>query len=127
MSDTPLFETEDLGDIIVVSPIRDMGEFEMAEADVPVYQQLLKLTDQRGIVIDMSQTDYFGSSTIGMFIQLVEHAHKQGRAIAFCNLSQHERQVVGITHVNKILDVVDSRKEAIDFVRNSTLKAETKR
>jgi anti-anti-sigma factor len=125
MSGKPLFETEDLGDIVVVSPIRNMGEFEMTDVNVPVYQQLIELTNGRGVVINLSQTDYFGSSTIGMFIQLVKHVHEQNLAIALCNLSQHQQQVVGITHVSEILDVMDSRAEAIEFVRNSTSKAVT--
>ena len=84
-----LFESEDLGYVVVVSPTRDMGEFEMADYDVSAYDQLVRLTDGRNVVLDFSQTDYFGSSTIGMFIRLAKHVHAQNRAIAFCNLSEH--------------------------------------
>jgi anti-anti-sigma factor len=120
MSKDALFESEDLGDVVVVSPTRDMGEFEIASSDVPAYDQLAGLTDGRNVVIDLSQTDYFGSSTIGMFIRLAKHVHARGRAIAFCNLSKHESQVVGITHVGQVLDVRDSRESAIEFVRSDT-------
>ena len=122
MSKEALLESEDLGDVVVVSPTRDMGEFEMADYDVSAYDQLVRLTDGRNVVLDFSQTDYFGSSTIGMFIRLAKHVHAQNRAIAFCNLSEHELQVIGITHINEILDFKDSRKSAIEFVRNDTAR-----
>jgi anti-anti-sigma factor len=120
MSKEALFETEDLGDVVVVSPTRDMGEFEMATNDVPAFEQLVALTDGRHVVVDLSQTDYFGSSTIGLFIRLAKHVHALKRAVAFCNLSKHESQVVGITHVSEILDIRDSRESAIEFVRSKT-------
>lgn len=120
MSNKALFESEDLGDVFVVSPTRDMGEFEMASNDVAVYDQLVELTDGRNVVIDLAQTDYFGSSTLGMFIQLAKHVHAQNRTIAFCNLSKHEREVMSISHVNEILDIKDSRESALTFIRNAS-------
>lgn len=123
MSAEPLFEIEDLGDIVVISPVRDMGEFEMADADLPAYQQLLELATDRSVVIDMSRTDYFGSSTVGLFIRLVKQVQSHNRAVAFCNLSLHEQEVVGITHVKELLNVKDSREDAIAFVRNTISKA----
>jgi hypothetical protein len=100
MSTEPLFDVEDLGDVVVITPTRNMGEFEIAN-------------------IDLSRTDYFGSSTIGLFIQLVKHVHANNHAIAFCNLSKHEREIAGITHVSEILDVLDSHEAALEFVRNA--------
>lgn len=119
MSLESLFESEDLGDVVVVSPTRDMGEFEMASSDIPAYDQLVDLTHGRNIVVDLSQTDYFGSSTIGLFIRLAKHVHAEGRAIAFCNLSPHEAQVIGITHVSEVLAITDSREAAIELVRST--------
>jgi anti-anti-sigma factor len=122
MSQEALFKSEDLGDVVVVSPTRDMGEFEMADCDAPAYDQLVKLTDGRNVVFDFSQTDYFGSSSIGIFIRLAKHVRGQDRVIAFCNLSEHEMQVIRITHINEILDFKDSRESAIEFVRGNTVQ-----
>lgn len=116
MSNKRLFKTEEFGDIIVVMPLRDMGEFELVELDTPALTQLVEMTNGRNVVVDLSQTDYFGSSTIGLFIQFTKHVHSQDRRIAFCNLSSHEQQVVGITHVDQLLDIRKSRTDAIEFV-----------
>jgi len=120
-----LFETETVKDIVVVTPTRDMGEFEMASNEIPAYDQLVELTDGRSVVVDLAKTDYFGSSTIGMFIRLVKHVHSQGRAIAFCNLSKHEQEVVDITHVHELLDLKDSQESAIEFVENAIAKTKS--
>lgn len=122
MSKDALFETEDLGDVVVVLPTRNMGEFEMASNEVSAFEQLIALTDGRSAVIDLSKTDYFGSSTIGLFIRLAKRMRAENLAISFCNLSAHEAEIIGITHVGEVLDVRESRQSAIDYVRNATAK-----
>ncbi len=124
MHDTTLFQTEQSGDTIIVLPMKDMGEFEMASISADqtsAFDQLVKLTDGFNVVVDLSHTDYFGSSTIGLFNRLVAHVHVQSRKIAFCNLSLHEKEVVKITHINKLWDVKPSRAAALEYVANTAL------
>ena len=119
MHNNTLFQTEKSGDTVIVVPLRDMGEFEMASMDAeeaPPFEQLVQLTDGHNVVVDLSQTDYFGSSTIGLFNRLVAHVRSRSRRIAFCNLSPHEREVIDITHVDRFWDVKDSREAALEFV-----------
>ena len=116
MSDE-MFQSADHGDVVVVTPLKDMGEFELAQLDVPVYPQLLALTEGRHVVIDLGKTDYFGSSTIGIFIRLVNHAHEQGKKIAFCRLSKHENELVDITHMADFWHIEESVEDAVAFVR----------
>lgn len=119
MSDKELFQSEMIGNTIIIVPTRNMGEFEMAEMEadpMSAFQQLAELTDGHNVVVDLSQTDYFGSSTIGLFNRLVSHVREQSRKVAFCNLSSHEQEVVQITRVSDFWDVKESREEAIRFV-----------
>lgn len=107
-----LFETETSDNTIVLTPVRDMGEFEMAVYDMPVFEYLKELVAEKNVIIDFSKTDYFGSSTIGMFIRLVQHIRDFGRHIVFCNLSTHEEELLKITHILSLWTVVDSLEDA---------------
>jgi anti-anti-sigma factor len=123
MHDMTLFESEQSGDTMIVMPMKDMGEFEMASiaAGQPsAFDQLVQLTDGFDVVLDLSHTDYFGSSTIGLFNRLVSHVHAQSRKIAFCNLSEHEKEVINITHINRLWDMKASRDEALEYVAAKT-------
>lgn len=117
MVESTLFKTEDLSDVMVVTPVRNMGEFRLADSITPAFEQLVELTDDKNVVFDLSETDYFGSSTIGLFIHFAKHVHSQNRKIAFCGFSTHEKQIVGITHVNQFFDVRESLASAIALVR----------
>ena len=122
MSEHSLFESKLVDGVMVVIPLRNMGEFEMASAragDVSPFDRLTQLTNGYNVVIDLSQTDYFGSSTIGLFNRFNSHVKEQNRRIAFCNLSPHEHEVVRITHVNKLWNVKDTLSEALQSVTSS--------
>lgn len=119
MQKNSIFQTEQVGDTVIVTPTKNMGEFEMSSMEgcqTPAYDQLVQLTRGYNVVIDLSCTDYFGSSTIGLFNRLVTHVQKNARRIAFCNPSAHEREVISITHMNKLWDVKTSRAEALTAV-----------
>jgi hypothetical protein len=45
--------------------------------------------------------------------------HAQSLRNAFCNLSSHEKEVISITHINRLWDVKASREEALDYVANT--------
>lgn len=122
MDEEPLFEAQDIGDAVILSPVRNLGEFEISGTDadqLSVFEQLVKLSNGRHVVLDLSRTDYFGSSTIGLFNRLVIHVRKKNRRIAFCNLSEHEKEVISITHIDRLWDVKDSREAALQFVTAS--------
>lgn len=122
MNDDAFFQTHQIGDTIVVEPLRNMGEFEMATIEASqdsAFERLVRLTGENNVVIDLNQTDYFGSSTIGLFNRLVLHVQGADRKIAFCNLSKHETEIVDITHVNKLWAIKDSRDDALAYVSQS--------
>ncbi|MEZ6130450.1 MAG: STAS domain-containing protein [Planctomycetaceae bacterium] len=119
MSDDVLFQTTQIGDTIVVEPTRNMGEFEMAEIDATqdsAFQQLVRLAGTNHVVMDLGQTDYFGSSTIGLFNRFVNHVKAGDRRIAFCNLSKHEQEIIDITRMNQLWEVRQTRDEALAYV-----------
>ena len=118
-----LFQTEVCDDIVILLPLRDMGEFEVSEwsSESPSpFELLVALIDGHNVVVDCSKTDYFGSSTIGFFNRVVQHVERQQRHIAFCNLSEHEREVIQVTHMDKLWRVVESRELAVEQVSGAT-------
>lgn len=112
-----LFQTEHDGDIVIITPLRNMGEFDLAEYDIPLLKSLKQLTAEKDVVIDFSHTDYFGSSTIGIFIQLIREVQKAAHHIVFCNLSEHEQEVIRVTNLDKLWNIVDTRDDALKHLR----------
>jgi anti-anti-sigma factor len=88
----------------------------MSDDQSSLFDHLVKITDGYNVVVDLSQTDYFGSSAIGLFNRLVSHVTDKSHRIAFCNLSEHETEVIDITHLNQIWEIKGSRNDALQFV-----------
>jgi anti-sigma B factor antagonist len=82
---------------------------------------LLKATAQADpplIVLDLSRLRFFGSG----FIEALFRAWNQlnarpGGRLSLCGLTDYCREVVGITHLDQLWRVFETREEAVRFVR----------
>ena len=70
----------------------------------------------RNAVLDFSGTDVFGSSALGFLVvlgRLVKGRHGQ---LALCNLSDHEREVLKVTRLDRSWPIYSSRQQALRAV-----------
>jgi anti-anti-sigma factor len=119
MAKTALFDVQRQDDVIVVTPTADLREFEYQdiEAGAEGILELLGAPGVKGVVLDFYRTDYYGSTALGFFIRMWKRVSSQGGRMAFCNVSQHEREVLAVTRLDGLWPTCPTRDEALKAVR----------
>jgi anti-anti-sigma factor len=68
------------------------------------------------VVLDFHETDYFGSTAVGFFLRLWKQLRGRGGRLAFCNVSEHERDILQVTGFDRLWPICASREEALQAV-----------
>jgi anti-sigma B factor antagonist len=115
---TTILAIKQVGDTVVVTAREDLSElaFEQIERDAEHVLQLLDGTQAKNVVLDFCYTDYYGSSALSFFVKLWERVQEVGGAMAFCNLSDHEREILGVTKLDTLWAICDSQEEGLRSV-----------
>ena len=71
----------------------------------------------QGIVLDFTRLDYMNSSGIGMLVTLLVRARREGRQVSAYGLSDHYRQIFGLTRLDEVISVHDDEARAIAAAR----------
>ena len=111
-------------DTIVVTPVRDLGELdcELFAVDVEGVQRILEQQRARNVVIDFGRTDFFGSDAIYLFLKLHRRVLQNKGRMAFCGLSQNEREVLSVMGLDRMWPICDTQVAAMDLVSRNTVE-----
>src|SRR5579885_2811895 len=94
-----MIQAERQGNTLILTPQEDLRELEYQEITAEG-EGLLHLLDDpaiRNLVVDFGQTDYFGSTALGLFAQLRQRVRARGGRMVFCNVSPHEAEIMEVT------------------------------
>ncbi|MBT4865141.1 MAG: STAS domain-containing protein [Planctomycetaceae bacterium] len=113
-----VFNTEQLGNTLIVIPHGDGLGFRYADVQIEANQIRRTIAERsvKHLVIDLAELDYFGSEVIGVFITMAREATNRGGKAAMCNASEKMRQVLESMKLFKLWPHCDSRKEALAIV-----------
>jgi anti-anti-sigma factor len=116
-----IFETEEQGDTVIVLPTTDLRELDYQRIDAGASKifELLTGGPVKHVVLDFSQTDYYGSTALGFFLKLWKRVQDRQGGMAFCNVSDHEREILRVTKLDRLWPICTSRSEALQAVRQS--------
>ena len=117
-----LFELECREETLIITPTCDLSEFqfrEMTEQAKRGFDQLEASQKVQNVVVDFQRTGYFGSTALGLFVQLWLRVCRRGGRMALCNLSEQEREILEITHLADMWPVCDSLEQALKIVKGS--------
>lgn len=110
-----VFPAELEGNTLIVTPRGDAVGFR--DTDVAgELKTLLELAGSPGIVnlvVDLVNSNYFGSTMIGAINQLGLRFRDAGGRIALCNVSTQMADMLEIMHLNEVWMNFDSRKIAL--------------
>jgi anti-sigma B factor antagonist len=67
----------------------------------------------RKVVLDFSGLDYMNSTGIGLLVTLLVRAQRQRQKLVAFGLSDHYRQILGLTRLDEVIEVVGSESEAL--------------
>jgi anti-anti-sigma factor len=114
-----IFEIEHEEDTIIVVPAMDLRELEYQriEEGAGIILHLLNGTGSKNVVLDFHKTDYYGSTALGFFVKLWKRVRRGNGRMAFCNVSDHEKEILQITDLDQLWPICSSRIEALKAVR----------
>jgi len=109
------FEVERVGDVLVLTPLRDLRELDYPEIEVEGKELLWLESDAwvRGVVVDFGRTDYFGSTAIGLLLRLGRRMRNREGRLALCNVSDHEKEILAAAGLAGFWTAYPSREGAV--------------
>jgi anti-anti-sigma factor len=122
-----VFEIEREGEILVLTPTTNLGELAdpPREAEEEAIIGLLIETSTKKLIVDFHKTDYFGSSALGFFVRLWKLVQGYQGCMAFCNLSDHEKEILMVCGLDSLWPVCASREQAREAVQGAALATAT--
>jgi anti-anti-sigma factor len=113
------FEVALEGETVVVTPPRSLREFDFQEIEAGAKEVMafLSRTRARNVIVDLCRVDYSGSTALGFFARLWEEVKRRRGRMAFCNVSDHEKEILRITRLAAMGPTCASRQEAMAAVR----------
>lgn len=121
MTQAPLFAISRAENAVILTPQRNLSEFEFAQIDAEAAELMGKIAKGSGlnVVIDFVKIDYSGSSALSFFTRLFKNTRLRGGEMAFCNVSPGEREILRITRLDTLWPVCESLDEALKVVEDA--------
>jgi anti-anti-sigma factor len=119
VSSQRLFYCERVGDVLVVTPLTDIGgvESEVIQADVAEIVVALAQIEPPHIVFDFKSVAYFGSAMLEAMLTVWREARGRGGRLAVCNLSEAERELLATVRFDSLWPIGATRDDALALVR----------
>jgi anti-anti-sigma factor len=114
-----IFDIEQKDDTLIVVPAVDLREldYQRIEEGASRILDLLNGTGIKNVVIDFHKTDYYGSTALGFFVRIWKRVRRRKGRMAFCNVSDHEKEILQITNLDHSWPICSSRGEALKAIR----------
>ena len=116
---TRAFEVEREGQTLLVTALTDLRELDYPkiEAGASDILNLLGNDTIKNVVLDFHKTDFYGSTALGFFVKLWKRVRDCNGRMAFCGVSDHEREILKVTNLEKLWPICPSREEALKAVQ----------
>ena len=114
-----IFEIEPNDDTIIIVPTVDLQElnFQQIEDGAQRVLDLLKETSVTHVIMDFRKAGSYGATALSFFVTLWRQVSRRNGRLAFCNLSDHEKEILQITNLDHLWPICSSRSEALEAVR----------
>jgi anti-anti-sigma factor len=116
---TGVFKVEREGQTLIVTASTDLRElnYPEVEAGARAILDLLGNGTIKNVVLDFHKTDYYGSSALGFFVKLWKRVRECDGRMAFCGVSDHEREILQVAKLDGLWPICTSREEALKAVQ----------
>ncbi len=106
-------------DTLIVIPLRDLGSFVGDEVGTELAGALEHLGRPavKHVIVDLREISYFGSTMLGAINKLWKTAGQSGGRLAICNADARQREILGVTKLDTVWPIHESRAESLRFVR----------
>lgn len=113
-----IFNVELHGSTAIVTPKSNLTEFDFAQIELEGKKLANWIEKQTTtcILIDLKNSDYFGSTTVGVFMRWWKLARTRQGKLAMCNLSSHAQELIKITQLDKLWHICATRDEGLSWL-----------
>jgi anti-anti-sigma factor len=120
MNLTEIFAIERADDVILLVPRSDLREldYQRIESGAREVLQLLEQESIKKVLLDFSNTDYYGSTALAFFVKLWKRIKVRQGQLAFCNVSAHEKEILKITGLDRLWPICSTRAEGLRILKN---------
>lgn len=110
------FQIEWHGNCVVVIPAQNVEDlrWELIEQAAEVVMSPLKRTQTPMVVVDLSEVQYFGSVFLSLLLRCHKYVKTRGGELVLCGPSAMARELLGITALDTLWAIYDTRQEALD-------------
>jgi anti-anti-sigma factor len=113
-----VFDSERVGDVLVVVPLRDLDppSEQAAASEVALLLEQLHEPDCKGAVIDFANLTCIASSLLAQVARMWKTLRAEGKKIALCNVPEAERDLLRTTRFETLWPICSSRTSALRAV-----------
>ena len=113
-----VFDIEWTDGVMVIVPREDLRELEFQDIDAGAREVLGRFNARQvgNVVVDLERTDYCGSTALGFFVALHQAVVARHGRLAFCNVSEHEREIMRLARLDTLWSICTTRQEALAAV-----------
>lgn len=115
MNQSPFVRIEQVGNVLIVSPLFTFGTF--AEADLhaewAVVERRLRDPGVEHVTIDLGEIPYFGSTVLEWMVLIWKRIRARDGRLAVCNCSVIGRKVLAAARFDTVWQICDDRETAM--------------
>jgi anti-anti-sigma factor len=110
------FQIEWHGNCVVIIPAQNVEDmrWELIEQAAEIVMAPLRKTQTPMVVVDLSEVKYFGSVFLSLLLRCHKYVRMRGGELVVCGPSQMARELLGITALDTLWAIYDTRQEALD-------------
>jgi anti-anti-sigma factor len=102
------------GEVLAICPSRDLTEAicqQLRASDTDIVS-IYNGSPATHVIVDCHRTTAFGSSALELFVRLWKAIRTRSGRMAFCNLSDQEKEILHLTRLDLLWNIAGSRDEA---------------
>lgn len=109
-----VFGIERNNETLILTPQSNLREldFEGLECSAESVMRLLDDKEVMNVILDFRNTDYYGSTALAFFVKLWKRVKSRGGRMAFCEVSEHEREILRLTNLDSLWPICRSLDDA---------------
>ncbi|WP_126992289.1 STAS domain-containing protein [Thermosipho globiformans] len=112
-----MYEVTKLENIPVIKITGEIDISNAYEMKQFIHENILN-NGEKYCILDLSHLKYIDSSGLGILVGLHKSFKLQGGEIVLVNMNENIKNLLKLTSLDRVLNIKDTPKDAIDFLKN---------
>lgn len=116
---SPKIKIECVQTTAIIRPMIAFDDFNVSELENEIedIMETMEVTPEiRHVIVDLRQTNHFGSLVLAFLVRLWRRASLHEGEMVLCHASEHENQILQITHLDRLWKSSETLDEAFSVI-----------